>query len=198
MQATQSTFSLRSWSRTRKKSPIRVPSLVLGLALGMTGCGSTGTPSSEAPKAPSSPAAEKPMQAELAGTAQKISHDELEDIMKVNKAKMTVLKVAIHEKSAAMAHDALDAIAEGATKAMGSEPDRNHEHMAAYVALYGGQKAIVQEMKSLIAIPKWDALGPAMGKLGANCSECHKKFRGKPKAESAPPPSQASKTMDEK
>jgi hypothetical protein len=118
------------------------------------------------------------MQAELAGVAaDPISREDLGKIMRQNNSQMKLLKMAMRTKDKTMALAALEGLAEGAKRSLGSKPRKHEDQMAAYLALFGAQRATALGLKSLVEVPAWDAMGPSFKILGKNCMRCHTQFR---------------------
>lgn len=152
--------------------------IVIGLGLGITGCGGEAPPAASARVPPPPAAATGPVGAAVDGLAGPLlTHEELEAVMKTNQAQMMRLKAAIDagDKDSALA--ALAIMDEGAVRAVRSKPPRNQDQMATYLAQFGAHRAALAGVRTVVESGAMVAAPPAFQALGGTCASCHKQFK---------------------
>lgn len=158
--------------------------LALVLAL-VSGCGGGQATSGEASSAGSAGSAgsdaassDTSVHAGLAGTTvEPLSREELQSVMRGFNSQVKLVKLAMRSRDPAMASSALDEIAEGARRSMGTRPRKNHDQLAAYLSFLGSLRATALGLKSLVEVEAWDAMKPSLKTLSKNCMQCHTRFR---------------------
>lgn len=163
----------------------RIPSLALSLvvALAATGCGGGADEPVSPPPATKAQAGSKSAAPSTAAPGIQgaptatLTHEQLEEVMENNKGAMGLLDGALKAKGKEAALAALATLAQGAVRAQASEPDKNKDDMAGYVAIYAQMGGAVAQVTAKVNAGDWAGAQEGMRQIGGSCASCHRTYR---------------------